>query len=118
MSQATRENIKLSGFLRIKLIKLDLVHFKIMHNKRITSQQNFENSNNIIPNPFCVINLIDRRQQVYQLNIKTFQVADAEHVQQFEHGRKNRQGAKNISRYIMKKKNKPIFNIILKDLIN
>jgi len=96
MSQATRENMKLSGFLRIKLIKLDLVHFKIMHNKRITSQQNFENSNNIIPNPFCVINLIDLLQQVYQLNIKTFQVA--------EHGRKNRQGAQNIGRYIMKKK--------------
>ena len=100
MSQATRENMKLSGFLRIKLIKLDLVHFKIMHNKRITSQQNFENSNNIIPNPFCVINLIDLRQQVYQLNIKTFQVADA------EHGRKSRQGAQNIGRYIMEKKNK------------
>ena len=101
MSQATKENIQLPGILRIKLIRLDLVHFKIMHNKWITSQQNVENSNNIIPNPFCVINLIDLRQHVKQFKIETFQTGRIKHVQQSLHGQKNKgeEVEQNIGRY-------------------
>ncbi len=95
--KSSEENFILTGFLRIKVIKLDLIHYKIIHNDWILTQENAENST-IFPKPFCVINFIDLNKHVEQLKIRSFQYTGCREHLQNEYTPIN-EGVQNIGRY-------------------
>lgn len=63
--------IRFPGSLRIKLVKLDLDNFKIVHNKVIESPNNDWKGavrGSQTPDPFCAINIIELGEETSALH--------------------------------------------------